>query len=64
MIDQLYQYFNRYVPLSHQEVEAFCHYLEQKTYSRKAYLLEEGETCHHNFFISIILPFGDVLVVF
>ena len=51
MIEQLHQYFNRYVPLSYQEIEVFCSHLEQKTYNRKTFLLQEGEVCHEKFFI-------------
>ncbi|HAS42606.1 MAG TPA: Crp/Fnr family transcriptional regulator [Microscillaceae bacterium] len=52
MIDQLYQYFNRYVPFSHQEIDVLCSCLEQKTYTRKAFLLKEGDICKDKYFIT------------
>ncbi|OJJ19433.1 hypothetical protein BKI52_21735 [marine bacterium AO1-C] len=52
MVDQLHQYFNRYVPFSYEEIEVFCAQLEQKTYTRKSFLLQEGEVCRDKFFIT------------
>jgi len=52
MINQLYQYFNRYVTVSKREIETFCNHLEHKTYARKAFLLKEGEICYEKFFIT------------
>jgi len=51
MKSQLRSYLNRHISLSEDEFEAFYACFEEKTYAKRAFLLKEGETCHHKHFI-------------
>ncbi len=51
MKKQLKAYFNRYLTFDDAEIDAIYASLTQKTFKKRAFLLEKGNVCKHNFFI-------------
>lgn len=51
MKEQVKKYFNRYVQLDDQEIDLLFNTLSFKTFEKKSYLLEEGQTCQFRYFI-------------
>lgn len=52
MNDQLATYIRKYITISDQELEVFFKALSKKSYDKKAFILREGETCAHYYFIT------------
>lgn len=51
MYETLFAHIKRFVPLSGDEKDILCSYLEYKTIHKKDYLLKESQVCGNNYFI-------------
>ncbi|PCI35228.1 MAG: cyclic nucleotide-binding protein [Flavobacteriaceae bacterium] len=51
MKTQLHQYLNRYVVFNDEEIDAIYERLALKTFKKKEYLLQEGQTCDAYYFV-------------
>ena len=50
-MEVLKQYINRYIDCSDEEFDIVCSYLKPQSYSKKEYILSEGQLCKHYYFI-------------
>lgn len=51
MKQQLHDYLNRYVSFSEEELNVFLNFLKPESYSKKEFLVKEGDLCKHTYFI-------------